>query len=84
LEGYSKSFKPIVDGIMIRLLHEETLEFVKYATVPVINGADRFSHPTRALADFLAILGKKKRFDDVKYVLSWGYEGEFLLVLLIG
>lgn len=72
------------DGIMTRLLHDETLEFVTYATVPVINGSDLFSHPTQVLADFLTILEKKKRFEGVKYVVSWGYGGSFIEKYLPG
>jgi ornithine carbamoyltransferase len=43
-----------VDIIMIRTLDHETLtELARYATVPVINGLTRRSHPCQVLADVL-------------------------------
>ena len=43
-----------VDGIMIRTLEHETLiELAEYATVPVINGLTRRSHPCQVLADVM-------------------------------
>src|SRR5438270_3448275 len=43
-----------VDAIMIRILeHETLLELAAHATVPVINGLTRRSHPCQALADVM-------------------------------
>jgi ornithine carbamoyltransferase len=43
-----------VDAIMIRTLDpEEVLELARYATVPVINGLTRRSHPCQVLADVM-------------------------------
>jgi ornithine carbamoyltransferase len=43
-----------VDGIMIRTLDHDTLtELARYATVPVINGLTRRSHPCQVLADVM-------------------------------
>ena len=43
-----------VDGIMIRTLeHETLLELARYATVPVINGLSRRSHPCQVLSDVM-------------------------------
>src|SRR4029077_9572517 len=43
-----------VDGIMIRPPdHETLLELARYATVPVINGLTRRSHPCQVLADVM-------------------------------
>ena len=43
-----------VDAIMIRTLEHETLiELATYATVPVINGLTRRSHPCQVLADVM-------------------------------
>jgi ornithine carbamoyltransferase len=43
-----------VDGIMIRTLeHETVLELAEHATVPVINGLTRRSHPCQVLADVM-------------------------------
>ena len=43
-----------VDGIMIRTLeHETLLELAAHATVPVINGLSRRSHPCQVLADVM-------------------------------
>jgi ornithine carbamoyltransferase len=49
-----------VDAIMIRLLsHEELLELAQHATVPVINGLTKFSHPCQVLTDVLTFEEKK-------------------------
>jgi ornithine carbamoyltransferase len=43
-----------VDAIMIRTLtHDNLLELAKYATVPVINGLTRLSHPCQVMADVM-------------------------------
>jgi ornithine carbamoyltransferase len=56
-----------VDCIMIRTLnHEDLLELAEYATVPVINGLTKVSHPCQVMADVMtfeehkgAIKGRK-------------------------
>jgi ornithine carbamoyltransferase len=43
-----------VDAIMIRTLeHEMLMELARYATVPVINGLTRRSHPCQVMADVM-------------------------------
>src|SRR6201988_1559983 len=43
-----------VDAIMIRTLdHETVTELARYATVPVINGLTRRSHPCQVMADVM-------------------------------
>ena len=43
-----------VDAIMIRILdHEDMLELARHATVPVINGLTKQSHPCQVMADIL-------------------------------
>jgi ornithine carbamoyltransferase len=43
-----------VDAIMIRILsHESLRELAQYATVPVINGLTRLSHPCQVMADVM-------------------------------
>lgn len=43
-----------VDAIMIRILdHDDLTELAEYATVPVINGLTRISHPCQVMADVL-------------------------------
>src|SRR6478672_605890 len=43
-----------VDGIMIRTLdHDHVLELARHATVPVINGLTRHSHPCQVMADVM-------------------------------
>jgi ornithine carbamoyltransferase len=43
-----------VDAIMIRTLdHLQLMEFATYATVPVINGLTRHSHPCQVMADVM-------------------------------
>jgi ornithine carbamoyltransferase len=43
-----------VDAIMIRTLdHEIVTEFARHASVPVINGLTKFSHPCQVMADVM-------------------------------
>jgi ornithine carbamoyltransferase len=43
-----------VDAIMIRILsHESLVELARHATVPVINGLTRLSHPCQVMADVM-------------------------------
>ena len=43
-----------VDAIMIRILnHDSLIELAQHATVPVINGLTRLSHPCQVMADVL-------------------------------
>ena len=43
-----------VDAIMIRILsHEDLEELARYATVPVINGLTKVSHPCQVMADVM-------------------------------
>ncbi|MBV8472674.1 MAG: ornithine carbamoyltransferase, partial [Hyphomicrobiales bacterium] len=43
-----------VDAIMIRILdHHDLDELARYATVPVINGLTKSSHPCQVMADIL-------------------------------
>jgi ornithine carbamoyltransferase len=43
-----------VDGIMIRILdHKQLLELARHASVPVINGLTKVSHPCQVVADLL-------------------------------
>ena len=49
-----------VDAIMIRILnHDALLELAAHATVPVINGLTRRSHPCQVMADVMTFEEKK-------------------------
>jgi ornithine carbamoyltransferase len=49
-----------VDAIMIRILsHDALVELAQYATVPVINGLTRLSHPCQVMADVMTFEEKK-------------------------
>src|SRR5262245_3316123 len=49
-----------VDGIMIRILdHEAVHELARHATIPVINGLTRRSHPCQVLADVMTYEEKR-------------------------
>jgi ornithine carbamoyltransferase len=49
-----------VDIIMIRILdHKALAELARYATVPVINGLTRYSHPCQVMADVMTFEEKK-------------------------
>jgi ornithine carbamoyltransferase len=70
-----------VDAIMIRILdHAALLELARHATVPVINGLTRHSHPCQIMADVMTfeehrgpILGKTVAWtgDDNNVLASW-------------
>ena len=70
-----------VDAIMIRILdHDDLLELARYATVPVINGLTKQSHPCQVMADILTfeehrgpIRGRKVAWsgDDNNVLSSW-------------
>jgi ornithine carbamoyltransferase len=58
-----------VDAIMYRAIDEKNLqELAAHATVPVINGLDRFEHPCQILADLMTIKEKKGRLHDLNFV----------------
>src|SRR4051812_45197032 len=68
-----------VDAIVIRILdHKALLELARHATVPVINGLTRLSHPCQVMADLLTfeehrgpIAGRKVAWSgDANNVLS--------------
>jgi ornithine carbamoyltransferase len=75
-----------VDAIMIRILnHEALLELAAYATVPVINGLTRRSHPCQVMADVMtfeehrgSIEGKTVAWtgDDNNVLASWAHAAE--------
>jgi ornithine carbamoyltransferase len=75
-----------VDIIMIRILsHDALAEMVEYATVPVINGLTRRSHPTQVLADVMTfeehrgpIKGRTVAWtgDDNNVLASWAHAAE--------
>ncbi len=50
----ARVFSRYVDAIMIRMLdHAQLKEFAAHATVPVINGLTKFSHPCQVMADLM-------------------------------
>ena len=75
-----------VDAIMIRILnHDALLELAAYATVPVINGLTRRSHPCQVMADLMtfeerrgSIEGRTVAWcgDDNNVLASWAHAAE--------
>jgi ornithine carbamoyltransferase len=75
-----------VDAIMIRILnHDALLELAAHATVPVINGLTRRSHPCQVMADLMTfeehrgpIEGKTVAWtgDDNNVLASWAHAAE--------
>ncbi|WP_298258103.1 ornithine carbamoyltransferase [Bradyrhizobium sp.] len=75
-----------VDAIMIRILnHEALLELAAHATVPVINGLTRRSHPCQVMADVMtfeehrgSIQGRTVAWsgDDNNVLASWAHAAE--------
>ncbi len=59
-----------VDAIMIRILsHEDLEELAEYATVPVINGLTRISHPCQVMADVMTF--EEHRGDIAGATVAW-------------
>src|SRR4029078_1027280 len=77
-----------VDAVMIRILnHDALLELAANATVPVINGLTRRSHPCQIMADVMtfeehrgAIQGRTVAWsgDDNNVLASWAHAAERL------
>lgn len=75
-----------VDIIMIRILNHDSLtELAANATVPVINGLTRFSHPCQVMADVMTfeehrgpIKGRTIAWtgDDNNVLMSWAHAAE--------
>jgi ornithine carbamoyltransferase len=75
-----------VDAIMIRILnHDALMELAAHATVPVINGLTRRSHPCQVMADLMTfeehrgpIAGKTVAWtgDDNNVLASWAHAAE--------
>lgn len=75
-----------VDIIMIRILnHDSLVELAENATVPVINGLTRFSHPCQVMADLMTfeehrgpITGRTIAWtgDDNNVLMSWAHAAE--------
>jgi ornithine carbamoyltransferase len=75
-----------VDAIMIRILsHDALLELAENATVPVINGLTRLSHPCQVMADLMtyeehrgSIKGRTVAWtgDDNNVLASWAHAAQ--------
>ncbi len=75
-----------VDIIMIRILnHDSLLELAGNASVPVINGLTRFSHPCQVMADLMTFEEHRGRIegrtvawvgDDNNVLMSWAHAAE--------
>ena len=67
-----------VDAIMIRILDHETLiELARHATVPVINGLTRLSHPCQVMADVLTF--EEHRGSIRGRTVAWSGDGNNVL-----
>jgi ornithine carbamoyltransferase len=67
-----------VDAIMIRTLkHGDVMELARHATVPVINGLTRKSHPTQVMADVLTF--EEHRGPIKGRTVSWCGDGNNVL-----
>jgi ornithine carbamoyltransferase len=72
-----------VDAVMIRILsHEDLTELARYATVPVVNGLTKRSHPCQIMADILTfeerlgpVAGRKVAWvgDSNNVLASWAH-----------
>jgi ornithine carbamoyltransferase len=67
-----------VDAIMIRILDHDTLvELARHATVPVINGLTRLSHPCQVMADVLTF--EERRGSIRGRTVAWSGDGNNVL-----
>jgi ornithine carbamoyltransferase len=67
-----------VDAIMIRTLeHKDVTELARHATVPVINGLTKKSHPTQVMADVLTF--EEHRGPITGRTISWCGDGNNVL-----
>lgn len=59
-----------VDAIMVRMLdHDAVIELAETATVPVINGLTRLSHPCQIMADLMTF--EEKKGDIAGTTVTW-------------
>jgi ornithine carbamoyltransferase len=66
----ARVFSRYVDAIMIRILdHEQLRELADYATVPVINGLTKTSHPCQVMADIMTF--EERRGPLHKRKIAW-------------
>jgi ornithine carbamoyltransferase len=71
-----------VDAIMIRILDVKALEeLAEFATVPVINGLTKVSHPTQVMADILTF--EEHRGPIAGKTLAWSGDGNNVLNSLV-
>ncbi|MFM9975906.1 MAG: ornithine carbamoyltransferase [Beijerinckiaceae bacterium] len=71
-----------VDAIMIRSLkHELVVELAKYATVPVINGLTKRSHPCQVMADIMTF--EEHRGDIRGKTIAWCGDSNNVLASLM-
>ncbi|MGH6871088.1 MAG: ornithine carbamoyltransferase [Rhizomicrobium sp.] len=74
----ARAMSRYVDAIMIRLLdHEMVKEMAEAATVPVINGLTRVSHPCQILADVMTF--EEKRGPIAGATIAWLGDGNNVL-----
>ena len=67
-----------VDAIMIRMLdHEAMRELAAHATVPVINGLSKLSHPCQVMADVLTF--EEKRGPIAGRTIAWSGDANNVL-----
>ena len=67
-----------VDGVMIRLLdHEMVQELADNATIPVINGLTRLSHPCQVMADVMTF--EEHRGSIAGATVAWSGDGNNVL-----
>ncbi len=57
-----------VDGVMIRTFAQANIEeFVRYSSVPVINGLSDSYHPCQVMADLLTVIEHKGGYEGLRY-----------------
>ena len=64
IKDTAKVLSRFVDAIMIRAIeHDDVVELMEEADVPIINGLTNLEHPCQALADMLTVKEHKGNFD---------------------
>ncbi len=67
ISDVARTLSKFLDGIVLRTFsHDNLLELVRYASLPVINGLDDLLHPSQVLADLLTIKELKGDLKNLK------------------
>ncbi len=82
ISDQAKVLSRYVDAIMIRSLkHDLVVELAKHATVPIINGLTKRSHPCQVMADILTF--EEHRGDIRGQTIAWSGDSNNVLASMV-